>query len=287
MVQVDVFWSYALGAGFAIANTWQLDAERKAGRSAFDHRSFRNTLLFLSCVFVPSGAYLVWAFPSWETMHVGTRDMPAWLITLFSLTNVTQGILGYAVVNHLLARGKPYAAYLQFVAGYFAMFFILVHGWDGTGYIRFFSETPEQIPNWTWATAGEWLMCPVAIALDVMGVFFLPPMLYLMGTGVEQGLALAGHKPKSRYLVSFYVLTTAGRVLVMAILLSVSIRYLSVWIGVPVFAAFAYFVALRKGGIFHRHFRQLVYGESFFGIGSPSERPSQAPVAVRSAGPSA
>src|SRR5687768_2053800 len=76
MVQVDIFWSYALGAGFAIANAHQLEQERKAGRSAFDLRSFRDTILFLSCIFVPSGAYLVWAFPSWETMHVGDKNMP-------------------------------------------------------------------------------------------------------------------------------------------------------------------------------------------------------------------
>ena len=90
MVQVDVFWSYALGAGFAITHAWQLEQERKANRSPFDHSSFRNTILFLACIFVPSGVYLVWAFPSWETMHVGDRDMPAWLITAFALTNVTQ-----------------------------------------------------------------------------------------------------------------------------------------------------------------------------------------------------
>jgi hypothetical protein len=273
MVQVDVFWSYALGAGFAIAHAHQLDAERKAGRSAFDHRSFRDTILFLACIFVPSGAYLVWAFPSWETMHVGDKDMPAWLITAFSLTNVTQGLLGFAVVNWLLARGKEYLAYLQWVLGYFAMFFILVHGWDGTGYIRFFSETKEQIPSWTWSTAGEWVACPVAIALYVMGVFLMPAMLHLMGSGVEKGLALAGYEPKSRHLVSFSVVAMSlTGVLGSAILASVSIRVLGPWLGVPAFAVIAYAVALRRGGIFYRHFRQLVYGESFLGF------------AVRSAG---
>ncbi len=264
MVQVDVFWSYALGAGFAITHAWQLEAERKAQRSPFDHRSFRDTILFLACVFVPSGAYLVWAFPSWETMHVGDRNMPAWLITLFSLTNVTQGLLGYAVVAWLLARGRRYLAYLQWVLGYFLMFFILVHGWDGTGYVRFFSETRAQIPGWTWSTAGAWLVCPVAISLYVMGIFLMPAMLRMMGGGVERGLAMAGLEPKSRHLIAFSVVAMAlTGVLGMAILASVSIRVLGPWLGVPAFAVIAWAIGLRTGGIFHRHFRQLVHGEPF------------------------
>jgi hypothetical protein len=266
MVQVDIFWSYALGAGFAVTHAWQLEAERKAMRSPFDHRSFRNTLLFLSCIFVPSGLYLVWAFPSWETMHVGDKDMPAWLVTLFGVTNVTQGILGFAVVSWLLARGKPYAAYLQWVLGYFLMFFILVHGWDGTGYIRFFSYTRDQIPGWTWSTAVEWLTCPVAIALFVMGVPLMPAMLGLMGRGVEKGLALRGLEPVSRHTIAFSVVAMAVTgVLGMAILASVLIHAIGPYLALPVFAALAYGIGLRKGGVFHRHFRQLVHGEPFFG----------------------
>ena len=266
MVQVDVFWSYALGAGFAMCHAHQLEQERKAGRSAFDHRSFRNTILFLACIFVPSGAYLVWAFPSWETMHAGDRDMPAWLITLFSLTNVTQGLLGFWVVDRLLAKKQHYLAYLQWVIGYFLMFFILVHGWDGTGYIRFFSETKAQMVGWSWSTAAQWLTCPVAIALAVMGIPLMPAMLRLMGTGVQNGLQLAGLPPKNRHVVSFSVVgMSVTGVLGSAILASVLIRYLGLWLGVPAFALIIWAVGLRKGGIFHRHFRQLIYGDAFLG----------------------
>jgi len=108
-------------------------------------------------------------------MHLGTREMPHWLVALFAATNVTQGLLGFAVTRWLLARNHPFAAYLQWVLGYTAMFFILVHGWDGSGYQRFFSPTSADLPGWTWNTALRWLNCPVAHTLEVEGLFIVPP----------------------------------------------------------------------------------------------------------------
>src|SRR5919106_6278859 len=108
MVQVDVFWSYGLGATFAVASSRQILARRRAAALESEelppgaaervgpptHSRWRDpylmrTLLFLALVFAPSGVYLVWEFPSWETMHVGDSGMPAWLITTFAITNVT------------------------------------------------------------------------------------------------------------------------------------------------------------------------------------------------------
>ena len=117
MVQVDVFWSYGLGATFALGASRQLRARREAaatqprlpavGTSPFSRWSdpyLLRALLFLALVFVPSGLWLVWAFPDWETMQTGSRDMPVWLVTLFAVTNVTQGLAGYLVPERLLAR---------------------------------------------------------------------------------------------------------------------------------------------------------------------------------------
>src|SRR5438067_4052937 len=124
MVEVDVFWSYGLGSTLAVASSRQLVARRRAARQRnekldrWSDRHLTKTLLFLALVFVPSGAYLVWAFPSWETMHAGDRDMPAWLVSAFALTNVTQGLLGYLVCEALVARGRTYLAYLQILVGY-------------------------------------------------------------------------------------------------------------------------------------------------------------------------
>ena len=124
-------------------------------------------------MFAPSGLYLVWEFTSWETMHAGTRAMPAWLVCLFAITNVTQGLLGYWVTQRLLRAGRPYLAYLQVVAAYFAMFFVLVHGWDGKGYQRFFSPTHEDFMAWDgdWAS---WFTSDVALTLAAMGLVLVP-----------------------------------------------------------------------------------------------------------------
>ncbi len=93
MVQVDVFWAYAYGAGFSIAAFRQLkkiteEAAVQGGNTGnvrkkdenparknkmlFENKYFVQALLYIAILFVPSGAYLLWNFPSWETMHAGT-----------------------------------------------------------------------------------------------------------------------------------------------------------------------------------------------------------------------
>jgi hypothetical protein len=68
----------------------------------------------------------------------------------FTITNVTQGILGYWVTYNLLSRGKCYKAALQTVMAYTGFWFILVNGWDKSGYKRFFSRNREAFENWNW-----------------------------------------------------------------------------------------------------------------------------------------
>ena len=126
MVQVDVFWTYALGASFAAAAGRQLKETAREGGSPFYTPYFMRALLFLSILFVPSGVCLLWAFPGWETMFAGDRNLPAWLVTLFCVTNITQGILGYWVAYKLVEKDRLYWAHMQWVFGYLLMFFILL-----------------------------------------------------------------------------------------------------------------------------------------------------------------
>lgn len=268
MVQVDVFWSYGIGAGFAVANTWQLEVQEATGKSAYDHPSFRDALLFLGTFFVPSGAFLIWQFPSWETMHVGSRDLPGWLMAAFTATNFTQGVLGYAVAAALLRRSKPYAAYLQWILGYFGMLFVLVHGWDGTGYKRFFSSTREDFLAWTPATAARWLTEDVAISLYVMGAVMLPVMFWWMARDLKRGYGVscevstedAARTGRLGLALSLFFVLIIG-VLGAAILASVSIRYLGPFVGPVAFALVSYYVFVRHGAVFHKHFRSVVHRE--------------------------
>jgi hypothetical protein len=254
MVQVDVFWSYGLGAGFAFAAARQLLAEPQpaAGQCAADsdcllgNRFFSATVLFLALIFAPSGVCLLWAFPSWETMHVGDRNLPAWLVTLFAVTNVTQGMLGFWVVRRLLQKGQRFAAFLQAALGYFLMFFILVHGWDGTGYRRFFSATKELFLDWHWTNALRFAYSNVALTLYLMGLVLIPVMGWMMLGWYEQGAAEAG------------VAAVDRREAVRGFLASLLIHWLGWLLGFVIFAVLAYFLLLRKQGLLYAIGERLV-----------------------------
>ncbi len=258
MVQVDVFWTYAIGAGFAAAAGRQLRELARGGASPFSSTYFVRTLLFLSILFVPSGVCLLWAFPGWETMFVGDRNLPAWLVTLFCATNITQGILGFWVAYKLIEKDHMYLAYLQIVFGYLAMFFILIHGWDGTGWRRFFY--PGTIEQWR---AGvhfplySFVYSNVAITLYLFGLLMVPIMLYWPCSWILQGYRTLGwdRAPASlespaaviRLLVRIFFVIP----LVSALVASILIRLLG-WVGgTAAFLAFFYLAGIRKGGIIH------------------------------------
>jgi hypothetical protein len=281
MVEVDVFWAYGLGAGFALAAAHQLQAraERRdeAGSDELDEFGQRRsgfldnpylvmTVLFMALVFGPSGAWLLWGFPSWETMHVGTRDLPVWLATGFAVTNVTQGIVGFWVVQRMVEKGRGYGGYLTMVGAYFAMFFILVHGWDGSGFQRFFSYTATDFDRWgerpALVNVGEWLTSPVALTLYGMGLLLIPLLFTLVARwlGAGQRWAVAqGRLDRVRpatSIVAGYLLAAFGFGLGGAIAVSITVRALGA-AGIAAFAVAAWFAILRPGALADRAHRWL------------------------------
>jgi hypothetical protein len=230
MVQVDVFWSYGLGSLFALSAFRQLrklqaesgtkdprpdsfdlqvpEAAKRLVRKlekgdvVFNNQYFTKTLLFLSLLFVPSGANLLWSVPDWETMQVsGYEKIPGWLVSGFTFTNVTQGILGYWVTYNLLMKGKYYRAALQTTIAHLAFWFILVNGWDKKGYQRFFSKDRRAFENWKWTNFFPWLGSDVVRILIAYGTVFTPVMLNWMtkwfreGYEMEEGL----ERPEDKY----------------------------------------------------------------------------------------
>jgi hypothetical protein len=295
MVQVDIFWSYGIGATFAVAASRQLRALERAPqkdvpepkRGPFDAPYFLKTVLFLALLFAPSGLYLVWAFPSWETMHVGDKDMPAWLVTLFAITNVTQGILGYWVAYRLIIKDRFYAAYLTIVAAYFAMFFILVHGWDGTGYQRFFSATRDDFLHWGAKPWSAWLTSDVAIALMVMGVFLLPVMFRWISSWIREGYALEDRSknlvaPNRHLITALFLASVLGAGLGSAILASVLIHQLGLVLGVLVFAASTYAIAVHRKSVCALLYRRMFEaGASVTPARKTDTPPTSSPAAQR------
>lgn len=284
MVQVDVFWAYGLGAGYAMAAARQIKklqaGETTAGSLPsvkkeekklpfWKNTYFISNLLYLGLLFAPSGLYLVWQFTSWETMHAGDKSMPGWLVALFGLTNISQGILGFWVVWKLLEAGKNFLAYLQVPAGYFGMFFILVHGWDGTGYKRFFSESVEQFQTWTWATAINWLTSDVAITLYVMGVILIPILIVSLLKIEKEGWELGGSgefsvKKSTSGLAS--TIAFLGTVFVgalgFAIISSVIIHQLGWILGATVSVLVIYVLGISKFGLFPILYKSVLQSES-------------------------
>jgi hypothetical protein len=222
-----------------------------------------HNLLFLSTCFAPSGICLLWAFCSWETMHVFTWEtLPAWLVTIFAVTNVTQGILGYWVTYKCFQKNKPYLGALQPFFGYFLMFFILVHGWNGTGYQRFFSFTRDNFDKWNNAPAltniSNWLVSPVALTLYAMGVVLIPWLVIVAAKWMREGYDIAEPKiedskrysmPKIAAGLLFYIF---GFGLGLDIIASLIIHGLG-WIGgVPAFLVVAYVIFLRRNGLMYK-----------------------------------
>ncbi|ACL03256.1 conserved hypothetical protein [Desulfatibacillum aliphaticivorans] len=199
MVQVDVFWAYALGSTFASAAARQLKEEDKP----FTSKYFVYNLLFLSCIFAPSGIYLLWNFPDWETMQVARShlDLQAWLVVIFSVTNITQGILGFWISYKFIRMGKFFAAHMQWFLGYFFMFFILLHGWDGLGWQRFLYDS--SVNNGAhWAPGMHmglgFLTSNVCYTLLGMGLFVVPGLGIPVIRWIAQGAALDATLPKEK-----------------------------------------------------------------------------------------
>lgn len=231
MVQVDVFWSYAIGAGFGAAAARTVAAAAPA--KLLDDRHLSATVLYLSCLFAPSGIWLLWQFTDWETMHAATGpgDVPGWLVAAFAITNITQGVAGYLVAQALWRRGHRYLAWLQMPLGYLAMFFILAYGWDGTGYRRFFAPTGAA-----WQAGrvdlGEFLTSDVALTLYAMGLVLVPVLVGVQAAWWARGNRAAGIQgPGPVALAGLGLLTAFGVGLGLAVAAALLLHALGVGAG--------------------------------------------------------
>jgi hypothetical protein len=278
MVQVDIIWSYAFGATFAAGAARQLQKEE----TPFRNRYYTHLLYYLSMFFAPSGVYLLWQFPHWETMQVAWThsDIPAWLVVLFCVTNITQGILGWYVGWRLIRKKMLYGAHLNWIIAWVLFWSLLVMGWDTTGWQRFlYDATKNNMTPWTPGThmGPAFFLSNVWITLMVMGVVFFPmiypPIAGWIRNGAGQDPSLVADKvriPGPIYLITLLLAGNFGLTLAMAIVSglivflfrdltgSVLAGYL---IGLPVFWVAAYFLLLKKGRPIHSYASQLFLRE--------------------------
>jgi len=216
MVQVDVFWAYAFGGSLADAGGDKLTEERHPVANKY----FTYTLLFLCISWAPTGMYLLAQHTSWETMQVynDLSAIPPWLIVAFGLTNITQGILGFFVSRHFIKAGYRKLATINWMAGYFFMFFILIYGWDGTGLDRFlydrdcFGGLPWSVGAGLGEGAGfNFLTSSVAKTLYVEGIWLLAPFFVLFGAWkqMDKGVSPVAAVGKHLFQIGMVVLPLA------------------------------------------------------------------------------
>ncbi|MFG2721476.1 hypothetical protein ACGFW5_24755 [Streptomyces sp. NPDC048416] len=280
MVEVDAFWAYAIGAGYALSTAEEVQAATGDVRRqrAVRERQLVATLLFMGSLFVPMGMCLAVRFPGWETMYA-VGALPPWGLGLFSAGVTVCAALGHQCAHRLLVGGRTWAAALQLVLAYIGMFFVLIHGWDGTGLHRLLAPKPQAdfpralLPSWQEITT--WLRSPVALTLLVMGLVLMPALLLLNARAHTRGVRarLAPSAPRRRLpglrAVSQILLVVLGPCLALAIGAHLAIRGLGVPLGGLLWAASAA-VLLRPGGLLAAHSRRIllpsVHGPGLRGV---------------------
>ena len=179
MVQVDVFWTYGLASGLTLAASHKLKNTEQVWANPY----FAFILMWTCFLFAPSGVYLLWEFPSWETMFLAKNheSIPSLLVFLFASTNSALGVLGYYITYRLIRAGKFFWAKFQVIWSHFCMLFILIVGWDGTGFKRFtYTGTYEEFVKGVHYPMSDFIGSPVFYTLLVMGLVLVPTYTYLV-----------------------------------------------------------------------------------------------------------
>eukprot|EP01061_Rhynchopus_euleeides_P000715 TRINITY_DN10519_c0_g1_i1.p2 TRINITY_DN10519_c0_g1~~TRINITY_DN10519_c0_g1_i1.p2 ORF type:complete len:281 (+),score=121.25 TRINITY_DN10519_c0_g1_i1:81-923(+) len=215
MLQVDVFWSFAIGGIFAHCAG---DALTKHP-SAYENWYFVYTIMFLSLVFAPSGAYLLSRNPGWESMFVFNRESfgvhrweDAAIPAFFAHTNVSLGLFGFLAVRALNRAGMRWAGTFLWHSAYSVMFAIL-----GMGYGRFlYPGTTED-----WAARKEYTLKDVPFsdifnALLVMSVVFVPTLLVPQLSWLSRVSSNVVAKDRAVIIGSYFFSLAAQSVLFMA-----------------------------------------------------------------------
>ncbi|MFA5889819.1 MAG: hypothetical protein WDA27_02515 [Actinomycetota bacterium] len=179
MLQVDVFLSYGLSAGLAIASSKQAGEEESPLRDKY----FVATVLWLALAFVPQVIYLCWRFPAWESMFVATSasDYPPWLASAAAIAMILMGVAGFTITRALLRKGKTIAAIAQVVWSVALPLFLVTYGWDGTGLKRMLYAGDGA--DWVAGVAHrytDFLSSPVGVSLIWLEALALIPYAFLL-----------------------------------------------------------------------------------------------------------
>ncbi|MCK4764581.1 MAG: hypothetical protein KAW12_20440 [Candidatus Aminicenantes bacterium] len=109
MVQVDLPAAFAMGQIYALLSKNYLKKEP----NKFTNKLLGPFNLFLTCGFVPTGMFLMVAWPAWEIMFVSSwvekpfdRPLVAAFYVVFMLAMIILGNVGYILAHHWYRKGK-------------------------------------------------------------------------------------------------------------------------------------------------------------------------------------
>jgi hypothetical protein len=178
MLQPDLFFSYGLSAGLAVAAGKKLMNEE----SPWVNKYFIATILWLSVCFIPQVLYLLWRFPDWESMFVAKTfsDIPAWLLLIYPIAVIIMGTLGFHITFSFVKKKKSYAAIVQVIWSIAVALFMVTVGWDGTGYKRLlYAGTGDDWANGVVYPYIDFYKTPVCMSLLWLETFVLIPYFCL------------------------------------------------------------------------------------------------------------
>lgn len=259
-IQAAFFFSYALGATFALAATRQLQAwERRPlpdsvqtpviavrARAMTANPYFVSTVLFAAILVAPSGLFLLWQNPAWMTMQASRRGEDLWagFVLMFAGGVVVAAMVGFWASRALAVIGAGYWAFLQVVAAYFLLFATLIHGWDGQGYRRLLSADRGAYEGWSGDkvvnNVSHFLTSGTFLALVFLGGPVILLMLLIEISWLYEGWQLPGADRDRRVprvvavgiaAVGVHVMPFAG-----ALYGSLLVHAVGWWAGVGVFA---------------------------------------------------
>ncbi|KAG0038141.1 hypothetical protein BGZ82_000953 [Podila clonocystis] len=205
MIEVDVFWSFSFGALFAACSAGALKKEEKFWNTP----SFVYNLVFLSLIFAPSGLYLLWDNPGWESMFVlgDKNEIHAILPTVFAFTNVLLGIIGYYVTYQKIRQHRndsqmPTSIHKYWVHAYTCFCAIL-----GLGYNRFMY--PSDYVAWRAGVVyplTAFFTSRILFTLLAMGVVLLPAAYIPCYIWLKDTLTSSGDKSRLFFACLKYIL---------------------------------------------------------------------------------
>lgn len=193
MLQPDLFFAYGLAGGLAVAGRKKLTE----APSPFLTKYFLGLCLWLSVFYVPQVLYLVWRFPGWESMFVAKSlsDYPPWFMSVYSVATIIMGALGFYITWLFLRKGRLGMARAQAALGIGAAVFMILVGWDGTGWKRlFYTGTGAEWAAGVAYPPLDWFKSPIVLTLLWLETIVMVPYAALfMRAGLE---TLRPAKPK-------------------------------------------------------------------------------------------